>query len=63
MIKEPIHILDPSSICIDLIFTSHPNFIVESGVHPSLYPNCHDQIVYAKFNLETVYSPPYIQKV
>ena len=41
VIKEPTHILDNSSTCIDLIFTSQPNLIIESGVHPSLHPNCH----------------------
>ena len=41
VIKEPAHILDNSSTCIDLIFTSQSNLIIESGV----YPNCHHQIV------------------
>ena len=41
VIKEPIHILDTSSSCIDLIFTSQPNLIIESGVHSSLHSNCH----------------------
>ena len=50
LIKEPTHILDNSSTCIDFIFTSQPNLIIESGVHPSLHPNCHHQIAYAKFN-------------
>ena len=35
IIKEPTHILDNSSSCIDLIFTSQPNLITESGVYPS----------------------------
>ena len=33
IIKEPTHILDNSSSCIDLIFTSQPNLITESGVY------------------------------
>ena len=41
VIKEPTHILDNYSTCIDLISTSQPNLIIESGVHPSLHPNCH----------------------
>ena len=45
VIKEPIYILGNSSTCIDLIFTSQSNLITDSGVHPSLYPNCHHQIV------------------
>ena len=41
IINEPIHILENSSSCIDLIFTSQPNLSVESGTQPSLHPNCH----------------------
>ena len=47
IIKEPTHIVDNSSSCIDLIFTSLPNLIIELGVYPSLHPNCHHQLVYA----------------
>ena len=37
IIKEPAHISNTSSSCIDLIFTSQPNLITASGVHSSLY--------------------------
>ena len=37
IIKEPIHILDNSSSCIDL--TAH--LIIASGLYQSLHPNCH----------------------
>ena len=36
VIHEPTHILESSSSCIDLIFTSQPNLITESGVNPIL---------------------------
>ena len=36
IINEPTHILENSSSCIDLIFTSQPNLSVESGTQPSL---------------------------
>ena len=39
IINEPTHILDSSSSCIDLNFTSQPNLVIESGVHPSLHQN------------------------
>ena len=39
IINEPTHILENSSSCIDLIFTSQPNLSVESGTQPSLHPN------------------------
>ena len=41
LIKEPTHILRNLSSCIDLIFTSHPNLVMESGVHLSLHSSCH----------------------
>ena len=63
IINEPTHILDNSSSCIDLIFISQPNLSVESGTQPSLHPNCHHQIVYAIFNLEVIYPPPYTREV
>ena len=46
LIQEPTHILTDSSSCIDLIFTSQPNLVMESGVRPSLHQNCHHQKLY-----------------
>ena len=63
MTNERIHILESSFSCIDLILTSQPNLIIESGVHPSLHPNSHHQIIFAKFNLEIHYPPPYFRDV
>ena len=51
-IKEPTHIVDNSRSCIDLIFTSQPNMVIDSGVHASLHSNCHNQVIYAKFDLK-----------
>ena len=36
---------------------------MESGVHSSLHPNCHHQVVFAKFNLFILYPPPYEKTV
>ena len=63
IIKEPTHILNTSSSCIDLIFMTQPNLITDSGVHSSLHSNCHHQIVFAKFNLHIVYTPPYLREI
>ena len=60
---EPTHILNNSSTCINLIFTSQPNLIIESNIHPSLHPNCHHQIVYAKIKLLVYFPPPYSREV
>ena len=51
-INKPTHILNNSTSFIDLIFNSQPNLLKESGVYASLHPNCHHQIVFAKFNLD-----------
>ena len=63
IINEPPHVLENSSSCIDLIFTSQSNLVVDSGLHPSLHPNCHHQIAYAKFNLKIHIPPPYEQGI
>ena len=59
-INESTHILNNSTSCIDLIFNSQPNLLIESSVHPSLHPNCHHQIVFAKFNLDILYLDEFI---
>ena len=55
--------LQSSWSCIDFIFTTQPNLAVESGVHPSLHANCCHQIVFAKFNLQIYYRPPYPREI
>ena len=62
-IKEPTHILDYSKSYTNLIFTSQPNMMMDSGVHPLLHSNCHHQIIYAKFDLKVFYPPPYERTV
>ena len=52
IITEPTHILENSKSCIDLLFTSQPNMVMDSGVHASLKPHSHHQIIFAKFNLK-----------
>ena len=59
VISDPTHILESSSSCIDLIFTSQPNLVMNPGVHSFLHPNCHHQIIHAKLNLKIFYPPPY----
>ena len=59
LISEPTHMLQNSSSYIDLLFTDQPNLVINSGIKPLLQENCHHQITYAKFNLQTIYPPPY----
>ena len=59
---EPTHTLNFPSSCIDLISTSQPNLVMESGVHLShLYIQF--VIIFAKFNLSILYLPPYKRTV
>ena len=37
LIHKPTHIIEERSFCIDLIFSSQPNLVVESGVQSSLH--------------------------
>ena len=41
LLKEPTHISDNYRSCIDLIFTSQPNLVVDFGIYPSLHENGH----------------------
>ena len=54
---EPTHILENSRSCLDLLFTPQPNMVMDSGVHASLHPHCHHQIIFAKFDLKVFYPP------
>ena len=63
LINKSTNLLENSSSCLDLIFTSQPNLVVELGVHQSLHPNCHHQIVFAQFNLMIFYPPSYSREV
>ena len=59
IIHEPTPILESSISCIDLVFTSQKNLVTNLGVHSSLHPNCHHQIVFPNFNLKIYFPPPY----
>ena len=63
LITQPTHLLGNSSSFIDLIFTDQLSLIVDCGIHPSLHPNCHHEIVYCKLDLKTVYPPLYQRHV
>ena len=52
IIKESTHIIGYSWSSVNLIFTTQPNLVMESGVHSSLHSNCHLHIKFPKFNLK-----------
>ena len=55
IITAATHILEDSKSCMNLLFTSQPNTAMDSGVHTSLYPHCHHQVIFAKFDLKVFY--------
>ena len=57
LIFEPTNILPKLSSCIDLIFINQNYFIMDSGLHAFLHPNCHHQLIYAKLNLKIQLKP------
>ena len=63
LINDPTYYTRDLSSCIDLIFASQPNLVMESCVHSSLHENCHHQIIYAKFKLKIYYPPPYEREI
>ena len=54
-----VRILPNCYLCIDLIFINQPNSVIESGIHPFLHLNCHNQIAFVKLNLKIEYRSIY----
>ena len=42
-----------------LNFYFSTNLVMHFGVHSSIHPNSHHQVVFAKYNLSIFYAPPY----
>ena len=63
VISIPTHILQHSSSCIDLIFVNQPNLVTDSGIHPSLHQNYHQQVLFCNLNMKIEYPPTYALEV
>ena len=47
IINKPTHIWNNLPFCIDSVFTTQPNLVINLGVHSySLQANCHNQLTY-----------------
>ena len=64
IINDPTN-FEPNKLptCIDHIYTSQPNLVLESGVLPSLCRTCHHQIIFAKICFKVHLSPIYEREV
>ena len=56
IIHKQTHMLESSVSYIDVVLTSPENLVTNSGVHSSLHPNCHHQIVFSNFSLKNLLS-------
>ena len=59
IINEPFHILEDFHLAEILFLHLSQNMVLYSGVHSSVNPNSHDQIVFTKFYSNVYYPPPY----
>ena len=51
-INEPTHIQGKSVSCVDFIFISQPNLVMNLDIRSFLNQNCHRGIVFVRFNLK-----------
>ena len=63
IIDKPTDFTNNSSSCIDLIFTSNPSIIVDSGIEKSLFSSCHHDIIYGKINFRVPLPPPQFRTI
>ena len=63
LINKPTHVTKESSSCIDLIFTTSPNLIRETGVELSIFENCHHNLIYGIIDFKVPLLPPYLREV
>ena len=63
IIDKPTHFTNSPSSFIDLIFTSNPSIIVDSGIEKSLFSSCHHDIIYGKINFRVPLPPPQFRTI
>ena len=63
IINQPTHITKESFSCIDLIFTTSPNLISNTGVDLSLFENCHHGLIFGLIDCKVTLPAPYLREV
>ena len=58
MINKPMHFINESSFCIDLIFFSNSSFVKNCGSELSIYEKCNCNIIYGTLNFDCPSPPP-----
>ena len=49
-------------LCVFTYILSQLRTVVESGVNPFFHPNCHHQVVFARFNFEIYFPQLYLRE-
>ena len=63
MINKPTDVINESSCCINLIFSSNTSFIKNCGSELSIYEKCHHNIIYGTLNFDITLPPLYHRNV
>ena len=59
MINQPIHFINETSSCIELIVSSNMSFIRNYGSEKSIYEKCHHNVTYGTLDFNVLLSPCY----
>ena len=63
LINEPIHFLNKTFSCIDLIFSSNLNITRNCGIEKTIHEKCHHDIIYGTLNFNVPLLPPYYREI
>ena len=63
LIDEPIHVLNNSKSCIDLIFCTNKSIISNHGVDVSIFDKCHHNIIFGKIDIRVPLPPVYAHEL
>ena len=63
IMDKPIHVVNSSMSCIDLIFCTNLNIISKYGVDVNIFDKCGHDIIYGKINIRVPLPPTYVREV
>ena len=63
MIVNPIHALNNSMSCMDLLFCTNQNTVSNYGADVSIFDKCHHNVIFGKSNIRVPLTPVYAREV
>ena len=63
MIVNPIHALNNSMSCMDLLFCTNQNAVSNYGADVSIFDKCHHNVIFGKINIRVPLTPVYAREV